>query len=307
MPRRISKPTRRRVTSSMSRYFRHRQGRPQPDVSNQKSPSKTNDRDTSTSSAEGGFVSKLINAMFNGPRSQDTITITGITGYDVYNYVFDQIVYKDVPVNYVSKRLQNPVMDKIFDVFNVDVRGPSMKRAVEKAYNHEVNKVKKLLSQRKVHLMVDYFFKDDITYIGLSISYDQQYTILGVFDFEAGSPFDKEFPKNVIDRLQEFDLTSRIQLKSLKVYNNGNDAGNKGFDKLTEGLAKVFGKVPETSRPPVRVRKEIESMLKVGVKYCDDNMCQFLWTFMAGADDLVPDCTKEISYFKVNRITNFKV
>ena len=233
----------------------------------------------------------------------------------VLDYIMQNIVWHDVPLKQflLSKTFYHPVFAK----FNIDVRAPSLRRMLQHGYAMYLFIQSESIKCFKAHLMVHYHRCKTTSYVGLTVRLDPDHVpttedfpppmTIGIIDFEDGSPEARVWPSKIAEKLREWDLEHGDHFLSVTVFSNSNQKKDKQIvRKLKASMEEVLGSKPPASHPG-DVRSHIDISIKDGVKYLTDARQNLIKATLDDKDDCVPECTKEILFYRTNCIHEFWV
>ena len=276
---------------------------------------------------------------------EDKLYDTPTTKAELYDFTLNQIVWIEDPIPFILESGKYIYLYPMFSKHKMDIRGSNLKRLLREAYAREVAALKSLLAGQKVHLLVDFHRKMSTGYIGLTITVkNSKPRMLGLIDFDDKSPEAQTWMKRIAEILQEFELVTADRFKSVTFYSHYDESGGgadfynlvmpnnlrgqsldrrsdkiekrfaQTFEDLKLGVGELLGggdggqspppTIPETTHNSA-LRKLVDHKMGLGMKYRDDCMCNLIQATLLGEDDYIPECTKEILYFRANDVMSY--
>eukprot|EP00088_Acartia_fossae_P047716 TRINITY_DN5180_c0_g1_i2.p1 TRINITY_DN5180_c0_g1~~TRINITY_DN5180_c0_g1_i2.p1 ORF type:complete len:338 (+),score=86.41 TRINITY_DN5180_c0_g1_i2:188-1201(+) len=292
--------------------------------------------------AEGMTMQVLHKGRKMGYRpKEDKLYDTPTTKAELYDFTLNQIVWIEDPIPFILESGKYIYLYPMFSKYKMDIRASNLKRLLREAYAREVTALKSHLTGKKVHLLVDFHRKMSTSYIGLTITVkNSKPKMLGLIDFDDKSPEAQTWMKRITEILQEFELAKADRFKSVTFYSHYDEGGEAGFhnllmpnnlrgkslDKRSDKIGKRFAQtfealklgvgellgghdgqsaVPEETTHNSALRDLVDHKMGLGIKYRDDCMCDLIQATKLGQDDYIPECTKEILFFRTNDVMEY--
>ena len=186
------------------------------------------------------------------------------TKSEAYDFVLNQVVWIEQPVPHILESSNYATMYPVFAKYGVDCKPANLQRLLREAYDRQVAALKSVLSRRKVHLVIDFRRKMTTSYVGITItSKSSKPKMLGVVDFDDGSPEAATWFSRVAEILREYDLMSGEKLKSVTFCNKAGDNGQADFMKKLHPTRKEMNKCRDDE---IR-RKTFDELKKVCMRF----------------------------------------